>query len=172
VVVVEWVSAAAAVAAAAFSGAAWVVAWRARRDSKRAADSSEVSAKAASESAETGRVEAARRVERRDVEWEFVEQPESEHWRIEYRNVGVTPAHQVEAALVIDGIRVDLHPGTIPPGQSFVHDAHHDYEEAMKRWEEGLAAGFVGSPGIQIDARILWTSDLGTPAIWTGTSHA
>lgn len=168
----EWISALAAVAAAMFSGTAWIVAWRARRDSKRSADSSEVSAKAASEAAETARIEAARRVERRDVEWEFVEQPDAEHWRIEYRNIGVTSAQQVEAALVIDGNRVDLRPGTIPPRQSFTYDAHSHYEAATRRWHDALDAGVLGAPGVQIEARILWASELGTPDIWTGTSHA
>jgi len=40
--VAEWISAIAAVAAAVFAGAAWIVAWRARTDSGRSADASEV----------------------------------------------------------------------------------------------------------------------------------
>ncbi|HEY3409001.1 MAG TPA: hypothetical protein VGK53_12580 [Propionicimonas sp.] len=168
----EWISAVAAVLAAVFAGAAWIVASRARKDSGRSADASEVSANAAAETAQIARADTARRVERHDVAWEFVQQPDDAHSLLEFRNVGVTPAHNVEAALTIDGLRADLPCGTIPPNQTFTYDAQDRYKEAEERWQKGLDAGFFGSPGIDVEVRILWTSELGSPAIWTGTIHA
>lgn len=168
----EWVSAVAAIVAAAFACAAWLVARRASDDSRRSADASEVSAAAAADTAAVARTEAARRVEPSDVAWEFVGQPDDQRSRIEYRNIGLSAAHNVQAALMLDGVRVDLSPGSIEPAGRFSYDAREQYELAERRWREGLDSGFIGTPGIAVEARILWTSQLGTPATWIGTNHA
>lgn len=168
----EWVSAIAAVAAAVFAGAAWVVAWRAHKHSGRAADAAEVSAKAATETALIAKVEASRMAERHDVDWEFVEQPANRRSCIEFRNIGLSAAHSVEAALDLDDVRVEIRCGTVLPGHTFTHDATDCHQVADRRWQEGLEAGFLGTPGIDVKARILWTSELGTPGIWTGGGFA
>lgn len=167
----EWVSAVAAVLAAVFAGAAWIVARRASADSRRSADASELAATAAADSAAVAKTEADRRIERSDVFWEFVNQTDDLRWKVEYRNIGLTAAHKVEAALVINGVRVDLQADRVPPGQSISHDAHDIHQEAERRWLDGLEHGFLGSPGMEIEARIVWSSELGTPAIWTGTDR-
>ena len=168
----DWVSAVAAIVAAVFAGAAWLVARRARGDSRRSADASEVSAAAAADTAAVARTEAARRVEPSDVAWEFVDQPDDQRSRIEYRNVGLSVAHNVQAALMLNGVRVDLSSGRIEPTGTFSYDAREHYELAERRWRESLDSGLIGTPCIEIEARILWTSELGTPATWIGTNHA
>jgi hypothetical protein len=168
----EWVSAIAAVLAAVFAGAAWVVALPARADSRRSADASELAATAAADGVAIAKTEADRLTERSDVSWEFVDQADDRRWRVEYRNIGLTAARKVEAVLVIDGVRVDLQADRVPPGQSIRHDAHDLHQEAERRWLDGVEHGSLGSPGMEIEARIVWSSELGTPATWTGTDRA
>lgn len=72
---------------------------------------------------------------------------------------------------MINGVRVDLQADRVPPGQSVSHDAHDIHQEAERRWLDGLEHGFLGSPAMEIEARIVWSSELGTPAIWTGTDR-
>lgn len=168
----EWVSAIAALLAAVFAGAAWVVARRANADSRRSADASELAARAAADSATVAKTEADRRIERSDVLWEFVDQADDMRWRVEYRNTGLTAAHNVEAVLVIDGVRVDLQAERVAPGQSISHEAQDLHQEAERRWLDGLEHGVLGSPGLKVETRIVWCSELGTPAIWTGTNRA
>lgn len=64
---------------------------------------------------------------------------------------------------MIDGVRVELRADRVPPGQSISHDAHDLHQEAERRWLDGLQHGFLGSPGMEIETRIVWSSELGHP---------
>jgi hypothetical protein len=158
---------------------AFGVALLARRDSKASAraavtsaESSERSAVAAEQSFELSRLDARRRVERTDVEWER-DKRKGHRGVVVYRNVGATTAYAVTAVLTINDQRFDLAFGDVEPNGLTEHDASELYNHAAQRHAAAVrnadSAGvfFVGSPHFDVTARISWESELGTPSIRT-----
>lgn len=157
-------------------GALWV-ALLARTDSKASARaaaasaaSSERAATVAEQSLELSRVESQRKVERSDVEW-TAEGGKERGGLIVYRNVGTTTAHAVTIALTVNGRRIDLEPGDVPPDGAVEHDARELYAKAnndLAAETRALADLGVFSPGsicFEVAARISWETELGTPYI-------
>jgi hypothetical protein len=158
---------------------AFGVALLARRDSKASAgaavtsaESSERSALAAEQSFELSRLDARRRVERTDVEWERGKR-KGHRGLVVYRNVGATTAYAVTVVLTINDQRFTLAFGDVEPNGLIEHDASDLYNSAAERHKVSVrnlsAAGitYVGGPTFKVTARISCQSELGTPIIRT-----
>ncbi|SDF96934.1 hypothetical protein SAMN04487781_3122 [Cellulosimicrobium cellulans] len=164
-------------AAAVVAALALIVAWLARRDSRRSADASDRSAdasdrsaRAAERAAEITELEARRRVERSDVAWQRVTDIES--GLVRYQNIGSHDAFDVTVVLTINDERTTLNPGQVSPGGHFEHDARTTYGAENQAALEEMRSS---PPGIFIitttrfsaSARISWESELGSPGIVT-----
>lgn len=154
------------------AGALWaaVVAHGAKGDAARSATAAEDSARAAQGSLHVSRAERDRAVERADVTWRR-DEVQPERGLVVLRNVGTTTARDARIALTVNGRRVDLAPGDVPPDGTVEHDASEVWAEAARernRIADAMRrAGivYVASTEFRASARITWHSDLGTPGL-------
>lgn len=154
------------------AGAVWaaIVAQGARGHSSTSAAAAADSAESARGTLDVMRAEAARAVERSDVDWRR-EQDKHRRGAITLRNVGSTTAYAVAVVLTINGDRISLAPGDVPAGGVVEYDATDVYRAASAAASSAMARQravgtfYAATPKFRVTSRITWESELGTPAV-------
>ena len=155
------------------SGGALITAIWARSDSKLSADSSVTSARASEKSADTAeaslelsRMEAARRAEAADVEWEFETTGDGNFF---YRNTGQSSAYSVTALVRINGHRFDFAEDLVESDELLHLNATELWGQLAEVADKDRRSkpDYVISPGylVTLTARVSWFSPLGQASI-------